>query len=487
MDPVRATSAPSFAHRTVLVGSEGSVWPFVPRKLSGAFFFDYDPHRDVLVWGSGNSAEVLGMSESATTAHGAFLLAHVHSADRFRVESMLHESLTTSAPYVCTYRWIRPDTQETRVIHVRALLEADGSLFRGIVFDLSSEVPALQHNCDHLDAIALSMGQLGQTGLVVDADLRIRAIRGAAHSDRFSLGLVDFSVASLRPGAILSECFSDERSKEVVRELLAKAMSGVSEKRVWRGFGADIRPITSNDVVQGLVILVQERNTEEALEESLAVIETTREERTRYRSIGGTIVDLSQEILGFSALIARQATDNSLIRHAAGALLTTARMCGQKAQELLAPLQTPIPEGRSVVTKLPPRCDSVKALPPATKIVFASTEARTAQTFSVLLRGSGLPCSAVSFAEHDLREVLMKHNFIRVVILDITSEGRPGLTVIRKLRRFFPALHFVALVPGPIEDYEAFRRAGADLLISKPATARDIERVVKGLLILGKL
>ena len=105
--------------------------------------------------------------------------------------------------------------------------------------------------------------------------------------------------------------------------------------------------------------------------------------------------------------------------------------------------------------------------------------------FASLLRGAGLNAADAPLFEADIRNKLVQYPRVRLLLLDIPSGSAPNPNLVRSLRRLFPALHVVCLVPGPVSLYAELGRSGAALLVSKPVSARGLERVARGFLALG--
>jgi hypothetical protein len=471
-----------------VVGPSGSTWPFSPRNQAGSFFFDFDPIRNEVIWSSGNSPEVLGLAEAGAILHGAFFLAYVHPADRYRVESLLESVLQGSGPYVATYRWIRPDTQEVRVLHCRGMLEADGSLMRGFIIDLSAEVPTLQSHCDFLDSMGFGLSQLGVTSLTIDTEFRIRSSHGPLLEGAFSLGLQDLDLPLLRPGRSFPECFKSDRSRDVITELLSRALNGSVTEMTWRGYEGHIRPVVVTGVVQGLVVVVADIKIQQSLEDAVKSSETRLRAFEESAHSARALIDLTQEMVGFAALVGRQANGNPLVRHAMEALLTTAREAGVVAQKLIhdhESLQlggTAKPTTRNSVPEYGTETTISGIKGSGATIVFAAKDRRTSSSFTSLLMDSGFHCASASLEEGELRNVLLTHKFVRLVILDISHETHHGALLLRRIRKFFPALQLLCLVSGPVDGFPELRSAGANQLLAKPVSARDIERVARNLL-----
>ncbi len=490
---MRGNSAKSYTYNTVVVGPSGSTWPFSPRNQVETFFFDFDPVRNEVIWSSGNSPGVLGLAEAGAILHGAFFLAYVHPTDRYRVESLLESALKGDGPYIATYRWIRPDNQEVRVLHCRAMVEADGSLMRGFILDLSSEVPVLQSQCDYLDSMGFGLSQLGTTSLTIDTEFRIRSSHGAIIDGALSLGLQDLDLSLIRPGRSFPECFKSDLSRDSISELLARALRGSVTEMTWRGYEGQVRPVVVAGIVQGLVVLVADIKIQQSIERALKSSEARLRALERSTDSARALIDLTQEMVGFAALAGRQANGNPLVRHAMEALLATAREAGVIAQKLIHEHKSFHSDGalkalsRDPTHRQEAEIVTTEAKGAGASIVFAAKNERTSSSFTSLLKDSGFNCATATLEENDLRNVLLEHKFVRTVILDISHDTLHSALLVRQIRKFFPALQLLCLVSGPIDCFPELHSAGANLIMAKPVSARDIERAVRNLLSLASI
>ena len=98
------------------------------------------------------------------------------------------------------------------------------------------------------------------------------------------------------------------------------------------------------------------------------------------------------------------------------------------------------------------------------------------------MNDGGLTSTTCTLDESLIREHVISHHNIRIIVLDIPRKELGHAPLIRTLRRLFPALHIVTLVPGAAASYPELQRAGALLTLSKPLAPRELERVLRGLL-----
>jgi len=476
---VSGASARFYQRNTVSVSRSGTAWPFVALKQPGALFFQYDPQAHQLAWCSGNCEQVLGTPEQAVIAHGALFLAHLHPSDRFKISTLLENALASGVPYVATYRWIRPDTGELTLLHCRAMMDGDGSALRGFITDLTAESALLRSGGDALDTVTDALGCFDSDTLILDTELRIRFARSAgAGGDIFGLGLDGFDANRLQPGSLYIECFETTTARNKAEQLLRPSLEGTAAtlSHEWNGYRALFRPIHSNGVVEGILIELRNNTSEQKLLERIDELEELVERLSQAPILSSRAADLSQELVGYAAIVSRSATRDPILRHVAEALMDATRELGSITRG------TTSHEPPSAHLDFPGAYQDnyVDGRQPAfSNVVFASSDERTATVTTSLLRGSGLNASACALTEVALRETLMRHNRVRLLILDVTSSSSATPSLLRSLRRFFPALHIVCLVSGSTQQFSELQRAGAALLVSKPVSPRNLERIAR--------
>lgn len=486
MDPARAPTTSSTARQTLLVGASGSAWPFVPRKLSGAFFFDFDPQHGAITWCSGNSLEVLGMSDAACSLHGSFLLAHLHPGDRYRVESNLNRSMQLLQPFVATYRWNRPDSNESRVMHCRAMLDSEAQILRGFILDLSDQLVTLQGECDHLAALSFSFEQLKKTGLILDVEFRVRSVHSPSNSEAYSLGLGQITQSYIRPGAFFSSAFTTQSIQDQVQDLLAETMCTGHKKLDYTHYSAELSVISVEGVPQGVSIEINDRSQQITLDAVRAECSSLKLTLETQRSKLIKLVNATQEMVGFAALISRHAVGNPLLRHVSEALIATAKESSKEASEVIEHHQRYVTRESLHPVSSPSRIinttGSSHRRVRATEVLVASSTLRSAQTLAALLRDSGVGTIGSRLAEPELKEAIQSNPHLRLVVLDLSGDVQQDAILIRRIHRFFPATQIICISRDGSEIVKRLRRAGAALVLIKPATPREVERAVRQLI-----
>jgi len=424
------------------------------------------------------------MSEASASSHGALFLAHVHPADRFRVESLLESALHGEQPYVATYRWMRPDNLEQRYLHARAIVEADGTIFRGMLVDISSEVKGIQRDPDLISEVGNSCSLLGITGMVLDLEF---TIRGSFDHDRSSLptfGLPDADTARMQTGRSLPECFLSTPSQEHVHRILEQALDNPGKEFLveWLNTRACVRSLLRDGIPTGIgIALVNVAYEQELARENRSLIMKLNQLAASPEHVS-EISNLAQEIVGYSALIKREMCSSPIAQQAAEALMSAARALGEKTRALVTLHNTVDSTPQDHTQTSATSADSPPIPHPIVQILFSSQRSATCSTLPSLLESAEMASMACSLDEHEIRAHLLRHDFVRIVVLDVPHREARINPLIRSLRRLFPALHVVCLVPGPTENFHELRRAGAFLLLPKPVTPQQLEQVLRGLL-----
>ncbi len=483
---LNGSTAQSYVRNTVTIGPSGAAWPFAPHKQTGTFFFEYCPTSHTVVWSSGNSQEVLGISEAAGVSHGAIFLAHIHPSDRFRIESLLERALRGDFPYVATYRWIRPDNSEIRHLHMRAVLEPDGSVFRGMALDLSSEVIGIRTDPDLTATVGDPFNMLGIDGVALDLEFKLRGI--FAHRQVFSLsfGLPDPRTERMLIGQSLPECFSSTPSQEYVYRVLEQALELCGQEVIveWPNFRASVRALLRDGVPSGIAIALFDVTYEQEIARENKALIVRLNQLTASPEHSSELANLSQEIVGYAALIRRYANDNPVLQDSVDALMSAARALGERTRTLVTLHTTAADDNQPEDAGITSAMSSADTLSVAerARILFASASRASKASLPALLSQEDLTTIACLLDEYEIRSKLTSNEFVRIVILDVPSRDFRTAALIRTLKRFFPALHIVCLVPGTATSFSDLQRSGALLVLPKPVTSHELHRVLKGLL-----
>ncbi len=427
------------------------------------------------------------MSRQHLSVHGALFLAYVHPADRFNIEVLLDESLRRGSPYMATYRWIRPDNNEVRFIHCRASTDPATKLFKGLMLDITTEISKLRADGDLPLAVGDLLTHLGLPGLTLDAELTIRSVNLNDKHYPLSFGVPDFQYEMVAPGVPLLNCFESATSKQLVQKILEKLSGPVAHDVEFSvdGFQTIIKPLTSHGSPHGVIIFVLDRRSEESAREHAAALERELIQLSAIRTYRQTIAASTQEIAGYSALITRHARGNPLLAAISDSLVQSIRELAATTDQLNGSTITPIPKhGARAKKKGAPSPQSLRRISNA-HAVFASHSPRCATSHALMLRESGVVCAAADLEETTLINLLRSSPTISVVVVDAPTQERNLATLLRRIKREVPRAHIVCLASRDEDVHSVLLRAGAVVVLSKPATGREIEKCVKTLLSLA--
>lgn len=458
----------------------------VGAKSPGVLAFTYDPETSSVTRSTPNAQEVLGVSQQHLSIHGALFLAYVHPADRFSTEVLLDSALRNGTPYVATYRWIRPDSNEVRFVHCRAVKDPDNGLFTGIVLDITAETPKIRAGGD----LALGIGDLFQhlslPGITLDQELTIRSVHLEAHHPGLSLGISELDYDKLRPGSSILDCVSNADSQTVLRTMLESLLSPGARPISFNeeGFETIAHPLQGEGISHGIALYILDKRSERkaveqatALEQELRLIQGMRNFRPR-------IAAATQEIAGYGALITRHARNNPLLAAISDSLLQSIRELAATTDQL----QSREPNGHAPGNRPPRRRRGASPLTfsrnPSAHVLFTSESPRCATSHALALREAGIPCATAILEELELTALVRTAPHIQVIIVDTPAHERGCTSLIRRIKRAAPHILVICLASSDPATHTALLRAGSVTVLPKPATLRELEKVVRKLLAL---
>ena len=433
---------------------------------------------------SPNALEVLGVSRQHLSVHGALFLAYVHPSDRFNTEVQLDTALRNETPYVATYRWIRPDSNEVRFIHCRASTDPATKLFRGILLDITPETSKLRADGDLTLAVGDLLKHIELPGMTLDLELAIRSINMRDKDYPLSFGVPDFQHEKIALGASILDCFTSVDSKRKIQEMLEKLSGPYAHDLEFSvdGFQTIIKPLSTDGSPQGVIVFVLDRRAEDAAREHVAALESEILQLGAIRTYRHTISAATQEIAGYSALITRHAKGNPLLGAISDSLFQSIRELAVTTDQLNAPSISPLTKsaGRPK-RKRAPTSHSLRRASNA-HVIFASHYPRCATSHALALRESGLMCAAADLEEISLVALLRASPTISVAVIDAPTQERSLAPLLRRIKREVPRIHLVCLATKDEEIHSTLLRAGAVAVLTKPAPTREIERTVRKLL-----
>lgn len=471
---------------TVPTGPSGAVSEHSSLHPPGVLTFTYNSETSSVTESTPNTIEVLGVAPQHLSIHGALFLAYVHPADRFSTEVLLDAALRDGTPYVSTYRWIRPDSNEVRFIHCRATRIPATPLFKGMMIDITPEAAKLRAEGD----LALSIGDLFRhlalPGITLDSELIIRAVHLEPHHPSLSLGVTDLDYEKLRPGVSLVDCVTRAESRTTLQHTLEKLLAPNADPISFtvEGFETIAHPLRADGMGHGIAIFTLDRRGEQRALEYATSLEQELREAHSYRSLRSKIITATQEIAGYGALITRHSRAHPLLSAISDSLLQSVRELAAIADRLHEPTKS-----TSSMKQIAPRRRRGSApftvqRNPSAHVLFVSESPRCATSHTLALRDSGVPCATAPYDEHELLDLLRAAHRIEVVIIDAPRNEGECAPLIRRLKRAAPHLFIVCLASNESTIHASLLRAGAVTVLSKPASLREVEKTTRKLLAL---
>jgi CheY-like chemotaxis protein len=352
------------------------------------------------------------------------------------------------------------------------------------MLDITTEISKLRADGDLPLAVGDLLTHLGLPGMTLDIGQTIRSVNLGDKHYPISLGVSGLQYEKIGPGVPLLNCFETEGSKQAAQEILNKLSGPFAHDLAFSvdGFQTIIKPLTSHGVHHGSVLFVLDRRSEESAREHAAALERELIQLGAIRTYRHTIAAATQEIAGYSALITRHSRGNPLLAAISDSLLHSIRELAATTDQLHKPSISPIQKsGTRVKRKGVPSRPSLRSASNA-HVVFASQSPRCATSHALMLRESGVICAAADIEEASLLNLLRSCPTISVVVVEAPAQEQNLAPLLRRLKRDAPRVHLVCLASRDEGLHSTLLRAGATLVLSKPAPGREIEKSVKTLL-----
>lgn len=290
------------------------------------FIFVYSPVQNSLLGWSSNSDAVLGIKDYEVARDGNLFLRHTHPEDRYQLLNRLETLFASRSSIRTIYRWIRPDSQESRWIICRAepVERQEGLVYEGMLADISTEVQSLGGTGPHGLAVLRALSILSIT---LDAEHRVLSLYIPKELELFDFGDPEFDYSFLREGRILTGGFSSQEQGRRIQELLTS--SGRAPER-----RSEIE-LRWNDKILALQAIA---NTTEGGESSFLLLVSDRTEPAKIReearqlrradnfleltsSVFHNMNNSLQTMMGHAAAIHRHPEDPKLASEASASIL----------------------------------------------------------------------------------------------------------------------------------------------------------------------
>jgi CheY-like chemotaxis protein/signal transduction histidine kinase len=292
----------------------------------GLLLFSYSPDLKSLISWSDNIKEVLGARDPDVMRDASLFLRHVHVEDRFRVLQELEKALKGESDYDITYRWIRPDSDRTRMLHARARMTqtSDGELFQGLIADVSR---AFEYSNSDLikDYLNLATSELESTIITLDSDLRITAVNKKVQEiiicePGFNYEKIAIGARFEPSSAPARKEFYDNTLRAVLKGEIAAYNFELSDaqQRLRRDSNycqeIRIRPLIDGARTKGLAIFVRDISKGHNLQKELLL---ARRKQALFKLSEGVFHNLRnsfQALLGYSHLLALNPGDSVSVK-----------------------------------------------------------------------------------------------------------------------------------------------------------------------------
>ncbi|MCB0318326.1 MAG: response regulator [Bdellovibrionales bacterium] len=297
-------------------------------RKSGLFIFSYSPKLKALVSWTDNAASILGVKDSAISRDGNLFLRHVHPDDRFIIMNDLEKTLLGKQDYSASYRWIRPDTNETRWLHCRAYCngEDEAALIEGIIIDLTDEFTGSIIQLAGPDSTATVLAAIPRMVITIDSDLRLLRINRNKQDQSFNFGDSDFIDKDFSVGKPVLDCFKDKNKREqfenIFKSLFERTQDHIQQRIETDGkvFRLEMEPLIEQEAVKGLLLLVTDITEIVKMETQLAQLQKNEGLRLLAAGVAHHFNNSLQSIIGQAAIISSQANNPKLVRNAADSI-----------------------------------------------------------------------------------------------------------------------------------------------------------------------
>ena len=343
--------------------------------LTSEFFvFSYSPSLKSLITWSDNAKSILGVDEGRIARDGNLFLRHVHLDDRYQLQNDLESALEGKTAFRATYRWIRPDRNEQRWLHCRAVLNKSNAteIFEGIILDISDELAGPLKYFSGSESLHSVLSALPGIVVILDTDLRITRLSQPSESKDFGFGDFSFKHDFFKVGQSFMSCFSDSQLVSQIQNITNSIFSNQTKGGSFRVFekgrsykvdfftqNASQMPATLHeDHLDGLVCVVSDVTELVHLESRVADLQRAESLRLLSAGIGHHFNNALQTIIGQATIINSHASNTELVRSASDSIVN----CSLKAAELTRQLFSNIEKNSNTLHPLDPNLALTDAL-----------------------------------------------------------------------------------------------------------------------------
>lgn len=311
---------------------------------SEVFFFSYSPTLKTLLSWSDNSQSVLGVKDVSITRDGNLFLRYVHSDDRYLLMVELENALNGLSRYRATYRWIRPDNNQVRWLHCRAMVveTSEDKVFDGMIIDLSDEFTGTVGQIAGPDSLNSVISAFSTLVFTVDRDLRLVRMNRLEPSHSFNFGDSGFVVENFKIGRTLLDSLSDSAIASALHETMLSIIDGklsYHSTRIVGGtnvFNMEILPIKNQDFIEGLLFNITDITELVKMEHQIANLQKTEGIALLASGVAHNFNNALQAILGQAAIAANHPEQTDLVRQAGNAIMKIVERSSDLSKQLVS-------------------------------------------------------------------------------------------------------------------------------------------------------
>lgn len=313
-------------------------------KDSNLFLFSYSIEKRSLLFWSDNAEKVLGVKDIAIARDANLFLRHVHPDDRFALLTELEEAFRGQVPYRATYRWIRPDTDETRWLHCRAQMHEmqNEKSLDGIIMDLSEEFTGEMSRIAGPDSVQTLLAALPTLVFTIDRDLRVLRINRSDGNSIFNFGDDKFRFNEVRIGRPLFNSFGNQDLRKEYEEICRSILDGKIPHHSRRialedtVFALEMAPLADKDAIHGILLTVSDISTMVRLEREMATLQRAEGLRLLAAGVAHNFNNTLQGILGHASILANHADNKIFVEKAGVAITDLVHRASELTKQLLA-------------------------------------------------------------------------------------------------------------------------------------------------------
>jgi CheY-like chemotaxis protein len=351
--------------------------------------------------------------------------------------------------------------------------------FDGVLTDITESAATLQGRGLAGVTLGNNLALMGVQGVTLDLALNFQTIEASNDASFLSLGHTEYVDEAVKVGGSLLSCFSTTDSRQRIQALFDGALASSSGRAniEWEGYGATIHVFPSTATPEGYLLYVTPLAEKQALEREVSALRDRIEALEKCGDAVPDLLNISQEIVGYAALIQKHAAESPLLRHITDSLSSAVRALSAKAREVVEPFRKEPESAQGPRPLIRSRKATVDPV-----VVFSADTKSVRHMQAALLSDSGISSVGAPLGQDALKATLTDAPSTKVLIVDVPGKAYPVTGTIRALRKLFPDLYIVCLVPGSPNSYPELQRAGAILVLPKPITPHELVRVIRGLL-----